>query len=62
MKKSKLNEKVEQVLESLDDKLFQQENLEKAIRLNEQYRDVKPKPFHYSIEQAIGLPSYKNSQ
>ncbi len=26
------------------------------MRLDEQYREVKPNPFHYSIEQAIGLP------
>ena len=58
MKKFKLTEKVEQALESLDDTLFQQKNLEKAMKLDEQYSEVKPKPFHYSIEQAIGLPSY----
>ena len=58
MKSHKLTEKVEQALESLDNTLFQQKNLEKAMRLDEQYREVKPKPFHYSIEQAIGLPSH----
>jgi len=55
--KRKLTEKVEQVLESLDEIFSTKKNLEKAAKLDEQYSDIKPKPFPYSIEKAIGLPS-----
>jgi hypothetical protein len=53
-----LKEKVEQTLKRLDDIVEKQGNLEKAERLNDRYSEIEPDPFHYSIEQAIGLPSY----
>lgn len=58
MKKSKLTEKVEKALEKQEDMLFKQKNIEKAIRLDKQYSHIEPDPFHYSVEQAIGLPCH----
>ena len=49
--------RVEQVLDTLDSAVLKEKSLEKAERLNEQYKEIKPDPFHYSIEQAVGLPA-----
>lgn len=62
MKKSKLAEKVERAYEKFKDTKAQQKNLEKAMKLDEQFSDVKPKPFPYSIKQANGLPYQNKAQ
>ena len=52
----------QRTLEMLEDVISKQKNLEKAERLNDLYEEIKPDPFHYSIEQAMGLPSYDKKE
>lgn len=59
--KHTLTKEVERARYRLDNAASKKANLEKAERLNDRYKDIKPEPFRYSIEQAIGLPAKNKS-